>query len=401
MRRIGLYIPNLTNGGAERVVSRLSYILKDCYEIFIIIHEDVVKYDVSGELINLNVPAEENLLKKVFLPFRRARKLKKIKELYRLEKVISFLTSANIVNALSETRYTSTVLSIRNFPDLDKYKSTISKAQNFIMSLLYKRAECVVPVSLAIEKSLIENYNIPRHKIKTIYNPYDIEEITALSTADIEIIEHKNFLNTGKVFISIGRLTYQKGHWHLIKAFSMLANDCEAKLLIIGNGENQSKIENLIEKLNLQGKVLLAGYQKNPFQYISKCYAYVLTSLFEGFPNAMVEAMACGCPVIAVDCKSGPREILFDEIDLDKEIKQIECADYGIIVPELSMEENWSIEPSENSEKFLSKAMERLIENEASRNELGKKGQQRANSFNYQVCRENYIEVIENARKRN
>lgn len=400
MKKIGLYVPNLSNGGAERVVSRLSYILSNYYEVFIILNEDVVNYDVFCKIINLDIPAQSNLFKKVFLPFRRAKRLKKIKQTHKMEVVISFLTNANIVNALSITQNTSTILSVRNFSELEKNQSNLSKVKDIIMKLLYQRADCVVPVSLALEKSLIENYNIPRHKIKTIYNPYDIDEINALSKTTIESIEHKHFLNTGKVFITVGRLTYQKGHWHLLKAFSMLPDDCQAKLLIIGTGENQSKIERLIKTLNIEGKVLLAGYQKNPFQYISKCYAYVLTSLFEGFPNAMVEAMACQCPVIAADCKSGPREILFEGGDLNKEIKQIECADYGILVPKLSMEDNWSEELENDSDRLLSKAMKMMIDNEALRNELGKKGQKRARLFNYQVCLERYIKGIENARSK-
>ena len=397
MKKIGLYIPNLSNGGAERVVSRLSYILSDYYKVFIILNEDVVKYDIFCEIKNLNIPAQSKLINKVFLPFRRARQLKKIKQKYQLESVISFLTSANIVNALSVTRYTSTILSVRNFSELQKNQSNLSKVKDLIMKSLYQRADCVVPVSLALEKSLIKNYSIPSHKLQTIYNPYDVEEITILSKVTIESIEHQKFLNTGKVFVIVGRLTYQKGHWHLIKAFSMLPEDSEAKLLIIGNGENQAKIEQLIKELDLEEKVLLAGYQKNPFQYISRCYAYVLSSLFEGFPNAMVEAMACDCPVIAVDCKSGPREILFQEIDLDIEINQVKCADYGIIVPKLSMNENWSAELLEDCEESLAKAMKMILDNEHLKNMLRVKGKQRAKLFNYQVCMESYIEVIENA----
>ncbi|MBM7690780.1 glycosyltransferase involved in cell wall biosynthesis [Peribacillus deserti] len=396
MKKVGLYIPHLSNGGAERVVSRLSYILQDYYEVYIILNEDSIKYDVFCEVINLKMPAQPSVIKKVFLPICRARKLKNIKQKYQLECMISFLTSANIVNALSDTRNTSTILSVRNFSELEKNKSKISKMKNFLMKFLYKKADYVVPVSLALENSLIENYNIPPNKIKTIYNPYDIEEISKLAKADIENVEHANFLKSGKVFVTVGRLTYQKGYWHLIKAFSMLPTDCDAKLLIIGIGEDHPKIEQLIKKLNIEEKVLFTGYQKNPFSYVSRCYAYVLASLFEGFPNAMVEAMACKCPVVAADCKSGPREILFRDVDLKRKISDKECADFGIIVPALSLKESWDAKLLNNTnEEYLAGAMIMLLENENLRNELSEKAYKRVKLFNYEVCRNNYIKVIE------
>lgn len=392
MKKIGLYIPHLSNGGAERVVSRLSVILGDSYEVYVILNEDNMKYEVFCKIINLNVPSNSSVIKKICLPLRRARKLRKIKKMYQLHCVISFLNSANIVNVLSKTKYTSTIVSVRNFSVLE------SKVKDFFIRLLYKRVDYVVPVSLALKNRLIENYGIPSQKIKTIYNPYNVEKIEALSKANIDNIEHQYFLNTGKIFVTVGRLTYQKGHWHLLKAFSMIPDDREAKLLIIGNGENQPKIEQLIKDLKLEEKVLMVGYQKNPFQYISRCYGYVLSSLFEGFPNALIEAMACQCPVIAADCKSGPREILFHDIDLLKEIKQIEYADYGIIVPGLAMEEKWKSEQIYESEKFLAEAMIRLLDNESLRNSLSEKGHTRVKTFNYQVCKERYIKVIENGR---
>lgn len=398
MKRVGLYIPDLSNGGAERVVSRLASILSDCYEVFVILNEKVIKYNVPCKIINMDIPSQSSLIKKVLLPLIRARKLKNIKKTYKIDCVISFLTSANIVNVLSSAKITSTVLSVRNFSEIEKTKSSLNKIKDFIMKLLYKKAEYVIPVSLALEISLVENYKIPRNKMKTIYNPYDIDEIAMLSKDKIKNVEHEKFLGTGKVFVTVGRLTYQKGYWHLIKALSLMNDYTDAKLLIIGVGENQDKIEQLIKDLKLEGKVLLAGYQKNPFQYISRCYAYVLSSLFEGFPNAMVEAMACKCPIIAADCKSGPREILFDEVDLEKEIKNIECADYGIIVPEFLLKENWDPYFIDDSDKLLAEAMNMLLGNEFLRNELGLKGQIRAKSFDYHTCLKSYTDIIENVK---
>lgn len=395
MKKVGLYVPDLSEGGAERVVSRLSMILSKCYEVYVILNENEVLYDVGCEIINLNISADSSLIKKVLLPIHRAKKLKIIKQKYHLDCVISFLTNANIVNILSSTSDTSTILSVRNFSVLEKNESFLSRVNELILKVLCNKANFVIPVSIALQNSLAESYKIPHSKMLTIYNPYDIAEINRLSSELIEDSEHKKFLSSGKVFVTVGRLTYQKGYWHLIKAFSMLSTDSNAKLIIMGTGENQSKIQGLIKQLNLEEKVLLAGYQKNPFKYISRSYAYVQSSLFEGFPNAMSEAMACGCPVIATDCKSGPREILFQNADLNRQIKDIEIADYGIIIPELSVVENWELEQFDDGERKLARAMRMLLDNENLRNYMCRQGKKRVKLFNYQVCMENYRKVIE------
>lgn len=395
MKNIGLYIPNLSVGGAERVVSRLSYILGEEYKVFIFLNEDLVKYETHSEIINLDIPAERNYIKKLLLPFRRAFKLRKYKRIYQISCMISFLTSANIVNALSNTRETSTVLSVRNFSELEKKKSIFSQFENFIVKKLYRKADVIVPVSLTLEKSLATEYKIPLHKIETIYNPYDSNELVSMANRPIQNVEHERFLSSGKIFITIGRLTYQKGYWHLIKAFSMLPKESNSKLVILGTGPDQEKMIRLIKDLQLEERVLLAGYQQNPFQYFAKSYAYVLSSLFEGFPNGMVEAMVCKCPVIAADCKSGPREILFDNVSLDGQIDQLTIADYGIVVPPHSFKENWDAALFDESQEILASAMNSLIDNQSLRDSLSVKSQIRSKSYNYNECRNRYKKVIE------
>ena len=95
----------------------------------------------------------------------------------------------------------------------------------------------------------------------------------------------------------------------MLKAFKLVHDkDSEARLLIVGRDEGNS-VENMINSLGLKESVLLTGYNQNPFKFIRNSKIYVLSSLFEGFPNALVEAMACGCPVIAADCQSVKRNI--------------------------------------------------------------------------------------------
>ena len=112
-----------------------------------------------------------------------------------------------------------------------------------------------------------------------------------------------------------------------------------------------------IEQAGLEDIVLLTGRTKNPYQYLKNSNCYVLSSLFEGFPNAMVEAMACGCTIIAADCKSGPKEILCKEPDLFTKIDKTTIVDFGIMVPDLEPEENWDLTYITEGEKELAEAM--------------------------------------------
>jgi glycosyltransferase involved in cell wall biosynthesis len=329
------------------------------------------------------------------LQFKRAKRLSKIKKHYKMDCVISFLTNANIINALSKVVGTSTVFSIRNFSVLEKDLSFLSKIEDTVIKKQYKKADMIIPVSFELANNLKKEDKIPDEKIKVIYNPYNIAEIKDLASQKIIDKDHDVFFNKGSVFITVGRLSYQKAHWHLVKALSLIPKELNAKLVIIGEGEKRINLEKLISQLNLKDKVLLVGYQKNPFQYIARSYAFVLSSLFEGFPNALVEAMAIGCAVIAADCKSGPKEILYEKMNLHNIVNNMEYADYGIMVPNLEMEENWSYSNITYGEQILAKAMEKLIIDVDLKENYIKNGNKCAKKFSYKLCLEQYSEVIE------
>ncbi|MDV5116071.1 glycosyltransferase [Clostridium perfringens] len=197
----------------------------------------------------------------------------------------------------------------------------INRITNYIIGNLYDKADGIIPVSKVIKESLVNDYKLDEQKISVIYNPYNVNEINELAKEEIKN-EHKEFMNSNKIFISVGRQMYQKGFWHLVKAFKLVHDkDKEVKLVIIGNDFQNGAVENLVQELGIEDSVLLVGYEKNPFKYMKNSSIYVLTSIFEGFPNSMVEGLACGLPVIAADCKSGPREILCENLILNTLLK--------------------------------------------------------------------------------
>jgi len=396
MKKIGLLLPGFNYGGAERVVSRLTHILSEKYKIYLILFEDTyIEYDYLGDLVNLNVKAKNGSFFKLFLALKRTVRLRKVKKNLRLDYVISFLDSPNIVNILSKTRDCKTGISIRNYSKIENRGSILSTISNMCIKHLYNKADVIIPVSKVIAESMVKDYGIQQYKLKVIYNPYDIVQIQQLAMEEIEP-QYKDFINKETTFITVGRHMYQKGFWHLIKAFKLVHDKIkEAKLVIVGKDYQNGKCQKLIDDLQLNESVLLVGQHSNPFKFIKASAVYVLTSLFEGFPNSMVEAMACGCPVIAADCKSGPREILYKNPEIGAVCKGIEKADYGVLVNPLDPQEDWDCSTLHETEIVLADAMLNLIDDVELRRIYSLKAFQRAKDYNYEICKKEYSDIID------
>lgn len=331
-KNLAIVIPLLTGGGAERVVSNLSlYLSDDKYRKYIIINDDeIIEYPYKGKLISLKSKAISNIFGKIFNIIKRVFKLKIIKKKYKINTTISFLSGANIINILSK-KNDKVVVSVRNFVSKSS-NDFYGKILRFSIKLFYNKADIIVVVSKAIKNDLVNNYALEEKKIRVIYNLYDIEKIQSLSQEKVE--DGYTHIFSNPTIITVGRLSKQKGQWHLIRAFKKVKDEIpDAKLVILGQGELEDYLKQLTVDLGLEKDVFFLGFQKNPFKYIAKSTIYVFPSLYEGFPNALCEAMACGTPVISSDCKSGPREILAPDTDVNKEARGIEYEKYGILVP--------------------------------------------------------------------
>ncbi len=396
-KKIALMIGALNSGGAERVVAHLSHALERRYDVHLVLFEDsMVEYDCGGTLHNLNIPAKGgNPLVKIGLLKKRVSALKRVIREENIECVISFLDSPNFVNLLAKVKGCRKIISVRNYSGLENRQNYLLRLTDVVMKHLYRRADCVVTVSKLIEEDFRKHYHIPASKIRTIYNPYNFENIHQKG-AECLSDEERLFFNNHFVFCNVGRVMYQKGIWHLVKAFAEVHNVVpHARLVIVGEDLSNGKLTPLIDELGVADSVLLTGRVKNPYKYMKNSQCYVLSSLFEGFPNAMVEAMACGCPIIAADCKSGPREILYKNTDLSASIEEITRADYGIIVPDLEHEENWNAVALTENEKKLAEAMLSMINNERERGGFAALAEQRSRDFDLDTCREAYENVIE------
>ncbi|MBA2849082.1 glycosyltransferase [Thermosulfuriphilus ammonigenes] len=176
------------------------------------------------------------------------------------------------------------------------------------MRITYPRADAVIAVSKGVAEDLRRLARVPENKLKVVANPVITPRLFALakSPATHPWLKDKD----RPVILAAGRLTRQKDFPTLIRAFAQVRRQIPSRLIILGEGEDRSVLESLIKDLGLEGQVDLPGFVQNPYAYMSRADIFVLSSLWEGSPNVLTEALALGVPSVATDCPSGPREIL-------------------------------------------------------------------------------------------
>lgn len=178
----------------------------------------------------------------------------------------------------------------------------------FVARVLFPYAEKIVAVSRGVAEDASTFLGLPRDRMNVIYNPVVRPELFDQAKLPID---HKWFqAGEAPVLIAIGRLTLPKDFPTLIRAFALVSSKRPARLLIFGEGEERPALESLVRDLNLEDSVMLPGFVDNPYAYLARARMFVLSSLYEGLPTALIEALALGKSIVSTDCRSGPREIL-------------------------------------------------------------------------------------------
>lgn len=324
---------SLTHGGAERTAANFIVEFSKYEDVTVVVlNGDRATYSIGDiPMINLNIPIHDKGNKFLWY-YHLLKKINRLKKEYNINCTISFLLEPDIANVLSFTKDRK-IISIRN-KQSQLFKGLLRKIRD---KIIFYKADKIVAISKMVKEDLIQNYQVNPKKIKVIYNFNNKDLIQKkmneeLSESDLVGIDFDKDL----VAINVGRLTHQKGQWHLIRSFKKVVEQIpNAKLIILGEGKLKDYLQQLINDLNLQKHVFLLGYKANPYKYIKNSHVFVFSSLFEGLGNSIVESLVCNTPVISTDCDSGPREILAPDSDVMEtgKAKDVQKCKFGILTP--------------------------------------------------------------------
>jgi glycosyltransferase involved in cell wall biosynthesis len=374
-----MLITTLSGGGAERVPSELSLNLNKKINHRIVLLKNKISYPVDKQPISMNFDFSKPSFYSIFFTLVVGTlKYKKLIKKYNTNVSMSFLVMDNFINILSNifNKKTKVIVSVHATLS-NKFKDTVTdKIAILFIKKLYNHADVIIAVSEGVRDELQSTFRLDSKKIRVISNPINISQIEHLKN---EPVEEAMFLDGVPVIINVGRLNEVKGQWHLIRAFSKVRSRKKCKLCILGEGHMRSKLEELIADLDLNDDVFLLGWKENPYKYIYRSSWFVLSSISEALPYSIIEAMACGCPVISTDCNFGPREILGDN-------------KYGLLVPPMDLKYYDAKEPLTVEENILADTIIKNIDDNETIKKYSELGIKR--SFDFDITK--IINIYEN-----
>lgn len=304
---ICILLPDLRLGGAEKVNLDLAYEFDNQgYNV------EFLLMQAKGELL---AQAQQHFLVKGFSckRFRQVlwpltRYLHEVQPNALLAAMWPLTGIAGIALRLSGSQ---TRLVVSEHTDL-RHSASVEGLERRLLSFLgpwiYKPAHTVVGVSQGVCDSIAISARLDRDKLKVIYNPVRPKPKTNIIQSDIELM---HWWQSGhKQLISVGSLKPAKDYPTLLKALCILRKQVDARLLILGEGNERKNLEKLIDELGLYNAVRIPGFRPDPYPYLMKADLFILSSAWEGLGNVIIEALTCGTPVVATDCPSGPAEIL-------------------------------------------------------------------------------------------
>jgi len=306
--RLAIYVPSLRGGGAERVMVTLANgFAERGFEVDLVLAKAEGPYlkEVADAVRVVDLKSTRVLTSLPGL----VRYLRRVRPLA----LLSAMGHANLIAVVAKVLArvpTRVVVSERANFSVSKKHSRSHRANMIgrLMRWAYRRAAGVIAISGGVADDLSVQLEIPRDNIKVVYNPLDIDRAQVLSR-----LEPTRIFSDGKehkLILGIGRLVEQKGFIHLIRAFAQVRSGAFVKLCILGEGPLRESLQAEVERLGLINEIVLPGFVDNPFAVMRQANLFVLSSGWEGFGNVLVEAMACGTPVVSTACPSGPDEIL-------------------------------------------------------------------------------------------
>jgi glycosyltransferase involved in cell wall biosynthesis len=308
-RRVAFYVPSLTIGGAERVTVTVANGLADHgYDIDLLVsyHEGAFVDDVADAvtLVDFGTPRIPGVGVGASVPalisyFRD----------YSPAIVFSQMTYANDVClfahwlAGSDAVVVPTVHTTVGTEDAPK-----ERLVERLAGVLSGRADQFVAVSDGAAESVVERFGVAPERVSVLHNPVPVSEVRERAT---ESVDHRWLGTDHDVMLGLGRLEAAKDFGTFLRAFRRVhEHQPNARAIIVGSGSERDALETTARDLGVADAVSFPGHAENPYGYMARADVFVMSSVREGLPTVLIEALACGCPVVSTDCPSGPRTIL-------------------------------------------------------------------------------------------
>ncbi len=308
MTDIAFFLVNLDGGGAEKVMLSLASGFAEKG-----LKVDLVVAILEGEYLSLISPKVRLINLKSSRLISSLPSLISYLQKNRPQVLISALEDPNTIAVIAKRLAgvsTSVILTVHNHLSraCKQSKNLKGKLIPLFVRLFYPWADGIVAVSRGVAEDAAKMSHLSLDKVKVIYNPIFTDDLIEKFT---QPVNHPWFLpDQPPVILGVGRFTKQKDFPTLIRAFAIVKKQYSARLMILGQGEDFASLEDLVTELGLEENVCFPGFVPNPYSYMKPASLLVLSSIFEGFGNVLVEAMLAGTPVVSTDCESGPSEIL-------------------------------------------------------------------------------------------
>lgn len=402
--RIALVIGSLERGGAQSMVLRLLdgferrghdvrlICLDGNHEVPLHGSSDRVA-ELAGCVVHLSRAdvRRGSVAKLLSFPLQWLR-LYRLLHRFQSEVVVSFMERANFFNVLIPGPQCR-IVSIRKH--LSMAMSGKSPFKRMLVRggylLLRHRADVFNFNAEESARDFVRIFPVPREKVSVIYNFLDLKIMGRQAAESLPPFWEER-LRERLVVMNSGRFAPEKAQEDLIRAFADLrGKHSRAALVLLGEGRLRSRLEEVVAELGLQEDVFLPGFQSNPFPWLARADMFVLSSLAEGFPNALLEAMAVGTPVVAAACPSGPVELLNGAEGLDFSVTDVAEATFGLLVPRLDrvQPKGWT------GSECLVRAIDRLLGDPFLRMEYGTRARERGGSFSEERVFRSWIELVE------
>lgn len=370
-QRILFAINSLAGGGAERVLTTLleaSAPWRGRFDIHLALLDDEARaYPVPDWVQVTQLDARQRLVPSLVQLRRLVARLKP-------DATLSFLTRANVANAFAMAgRRAPWLISERVNTSAHLGTGRGAVAAKAMVRLSYPRAAHVIAVSQGVVDDLVANFGVARSRVSAIANPVDHQRIAAMAAAA------PGFVPDGPYIVAAGRLVPNKNFAMLLDAYAR--SGVTARLVILGEGPERAALEAQATALGIRDRVDLPGFVDNPFAILARARLFAMPSNAEGFPNGLVEAMACGLAVVATNCASGPSEILADRAR--EQVAGTLDVDAGALVP------------TGDADAFA--AALRAVDADARRLPAGEAARRRSRAYGVEQAAANYWARIEAA----